>query len=654
MNSDENQNYSFEKLSNCIKILSADAVEAAKSGHPGMPLGFSQVMTLLAFKFLKFNPSDPKWFNRDRLVLSAGHGSMLLYSFFYLSGYKDFTLEDIKNFRQFESKTAGHPEIELYDAIETSTGPLGQGLANAVGMAIAQKKYQDKLGPEICDYTVYAIVGDGCLMEGLSYESASIAGHLKLNNLIVLFDDNGISIDGKTDLTVSEDHLKKFESMGFDVFTANGYDDEELINVLTKAKLSDKPCFIACKTIIGMGSKTKAGSAASHGAPLGSEEISYMKQNISCSRDAFQVDSSLKSFWEKAWEKSRDEYSSWQVAYRDLSQDNKDYMELPKLHIPLEISAPDEFEATRVSSGKIVEAMLKSEEKLIVGSADLAGSNGLKNSASIQITKDNFAGNFIYYGVRENAMAAIMNGLAISGFAPVGGTFFVFSDYMRPSVRLSALMKLPVIYVMTHDSIGVGEDGPTHQPIEHLASFRAMPNIDVFRPADFCEVKECYELAFANKDKPSMMVLSRQSLPQLGDIKRSNKSAKGAYIIREASKVDEIDVVLFSTGSEVSLALSVQAELEAKGLSIRVVSVPCFELFDKQNADYKKNLKGEAKLSAAIEAASELGWHKIIGSDGLFFGMDSFGASAPSSDLFEYFGLTSAKISESIMERLKS
>lgn len=653
MNSGKNQNYSFEKLSNCIKILSADAVESAKSGHPGMPLGFSQVMTLLAFKFLKFNPNDPKWFNRDRLVLSAGHGSMLLYSFFYLAGYKDFILEDIKNFRQLNSKTAGHPEIELYDAIETSTGPLGQGLANAVGMAIAQKKYEDKLGSKICDYTVYAVVGDGCLMEGISYESASLAGHLNLNNLIVLFDDNGISIDGKTDLTVSEDHIKKFESLGFETFTANGYDDEELSDAMEQAHQSDKPCFIACKTTIGKGSNTKAGSAASHGAPLGSEEINYLKQNISSSREAFNIDPDLKSFWGKSWEKSKEEYDSWQGDFRALSQDHKDYMGSPNLSLPSDISIPSDSEATRVSSGKIVASMLQSEEKLIVGSADLAGSNSLKNSASVQITKDNFAGNFVYYGVRENAMSAIMNGLAISGFAPIGGTFFVFSDYMRPSVRLSALMKLPVIYVMTHDSIGVGEDGPTHQPIEHLASFRAMPNIDVFRPADFCEVKECYELAFANKDKPSMMVLSRQSLPQLGDKKRSNKSVKGAYIIREADNIDKIDLVLFATGSEVSLAINVQEELKTKGLSIRIVSVPCFELFEIQSADYKKNLKGGAKLCAAIEAASELGWHKIIGSDGLFFGMDSFGASAPASDLFEYFGLTTKKISESILNNLK-
>jgi len=628
-------------------------VEAAKSGHPGMPLGFSQVMSVLAFKFLKFNPNDPKWFNRDRLVLSAGHGSMLLYSFFYLAGYKNFSLDDIKNFRQIGAKTAGHPEIELFDAIETSTGPLGQGLANAVGMAIAQKKYEAKLGAEICNYNIYAVVGDGCLMEGISYEAASIAGHLKLNNLIVLFDDNGISIDGKTDLTVSEDHIKKFEAMGFDTFTANGYDDTELSNVLAQANKSNKPCFIACKTLIGKGTDVKEGSEKSHGSPLGSEELEFLKKNISSSKEAFHIESDLKSLWEKAWEKSKEEYDSWQSGYKSISQEKKDYMNIPDLKECSDIVSSEAPEATRISSGKIIEAMLKSEDKIIVGSADLAGSNGLKNSMSVAITRDDFSGNFICYGVREHAMAAIMNGLAISGLVPVGGTFFVFSDYMRPAIRLAALMHLPVIYVMTHDSIGVGEDGPTHQPIEHLASFRAMPNINIFRPADFCEVKECYELAFASKETPSMMVLSRQALPQFRTESADNKSSKGAYIIKDESS-ESLDVVLYATGSEVSLAMDVCEKLKSQNLAARVVSVPCVELFNKQNDEYKKSIRGGAKISVAIEAGSELGWHKIIGSDGLFFGMDSFGASAPAKDLFKHFGLTVEAISSSITGRLKS
>ena len=653
MNSVKNQNYSFEKLSDCIKILSADAVEAAKSGHPGMPLGFSQVMTVLAFKFFRFNPNDPKWFNRDRLVLSAGHGSMLLYSFFYLAGYKGLSLDDIKKFRQLGSKTAGHPEIELLDAIETSTGPLGQGLANAVGMAIAQKKYEDKLGSKICNYSIYAIVGDGCLMEGISYEAASLAGHLQLDNLVILFDDNGISIDGKTDLTVSEDHVRKFESMGFETYTASGYDDGELSNVLSQAKKSDKPCFIACRTIIARGANIKEGSEKSHGAPLGQEELEFLKTRVGKSSEAFDIDPDLKSLWRGAWQKDQDEYKLWQENFQALSKDKKEYMKTPQLQLPSGLENVSDEEATRVSSGRVVESMLKSEEKLIIGSADLAGSNGLKNSACVQITRNDFSGNFIYYGVRENAMSAIMNGLAISGFIPIGGTFFVFSDYMRPSIRLSALMKLPVIYVMTHDSIGVGEDGPTHQPIEHLASFRAMPNINVLRPADFCEVTECYEIAFTSKRIPSMMVLSRQSLPQLRIKKEDNLSMKGGYVIKEATDPDNIDVVLYASGSEVSLAIDVQKILEDKNLSVRVISVPCFELLDKQDSNYKNALKGNAKLSAAIEAASELGWHKVIGSSGLFFGMDSFGASAPAKDLFKHFGLSSESIASSIFGKLE-
>ena len=652
MDSRKKQNYSFEKLSDCIKILSADAVEAAKSGHPGMPLGFSQVMTVLAFKFLKFNPNDPKWFNRDRLVLSAGHGSMLLYSFYYLAGYKGFSLDDIKSFRQLGAKTAGHPEIELFEAIETSPGPLGQGLANAVGMAIAQKKYEAKLGPEICNYNVYAIVGDGCLMEGIAYEAASIAGHLQLDNLIILFDDNGISIDGKTDLTVSEDHIKKFEAMGFATYTVSGYDDEELSNVLSEARQSNKPSFIACKTAIGRGANEKEGSEKSHGAPLGLEELKFLKIKLGAPSEAFYIDQEMKSLWESAWQKDEGEYALWQKKFATLPDDRKEYIKAPQVKLPFELEEVDSSEATRVSSGRLIEYMLKSEEKLIVGSADLTESNGLKNSACVPITKADFSGNFLHYGVRENAMSAIMNGLAISGFIPLGGTFFVFSDYMRPSIRLSALMMLQVIYVMTHDSIGVGEDGPTHQPIEHLASFRAMPNINVFRPADFCEVAECYEIAFASKENPSMMVLSRQALPQLRHKNKNNLCSRGAYIISEANNPENIDIVLFASGSEVSTLIDVQKILQSENLSARVISVPCFELFDKQDLSYKVKLKGTAKTFVALEAASEFGWHKVIGSDGMFFGMNTFGASAPGGELFKHFGLTAEQIASSILDKI--
>ena len=649
MHFQKKQNHSLKNLSDCIKILSADAVEAAKSGHPGMPLGFAEVMTSLVFEFLRFNPQDSKWFNRDRLVLSAGHGSMLLYSFFYLAGYKGFSLEDIKKFRQLGTKAAGHPEYELFDAIETTTGPLGQGLANAVGMAIAQKKYQAELGTKICDYKIYAIVGDGCLMEGISYEAASMAGHLNLNNLIVLFDDNGISIDGKTDLSVSENHLKKFDAFDFSTATLDGHDCSQICKVLADAQNSTKPSFIACRTLIGKGTKNKEGTEKSHGTPLGIEEISYLKNNIAFAGEEFYIAPELKTSWEQAWERNQEEYNLWQEHFNILSKKKKAYLENSDIIIPFDISMPKKAEPTRVSSGRVIEALMKSEKKLICGSADLADSNGLNNPECKPIIAQDFSGNFIHYGVRENAMAAMMNGLALSSFTAIGGTFFVFSDHMRPSIRLSALMRLPVVYVMTHDSIGVGEDGPTHQPIEHLASFRSMPNIDVFRPADFIEVKECYEIVFSNKKRPSMMVLSRQSVPQVRKISSQNLSARGGYVISEASNTLNIDITIFVTGSEVSIACQVQKKLESQGKSVRLCSVPCIDLLYRQEAEYLQKLKGDTKLLVAIEAASSFGWHRIIGCEGLFFGIDDFGASAPATDLYQYFNLSADKIADKLM-----
>lgn len=653
MNSVKKQNYSLDQLSDCIKILSADAVETAKSGHPGLPLGFSEVLTCLAFEFLKFNPHDPKWFDRDRLVLSAGHGSMLLYSFFYLTGYKDFSLNDIKNFRQLNSKAAGHPEHHLFGAIETTTGPLGQGLANAVGMAIAAKKYQAELGNDICSYKTYAIVGDGCLMEGISYESLSLAGHLNLNNLIVLFDDNEISIDGKTSLAVSENHLMKLESFGFNVAAVDGHNTIQICQALNNAQSSDKPSFIAFKTKIGKGTKTKEGSEKSHGSPLGPEEIQYLKNNmsfanISFTGEEFFIPQDIKQLWEQAWLRNQQDYSSWQERFSALLPKQKIYLDKARIALSKDIELSTKPEATRVSSGKIIESLMQNENKIIVGSADLSSSNGLTNPACKVINSKDFSGNFIHYGVRENAMAAIMNGLALSNFLPAGGTFFVFSDYMRPSIRLAALMGLPVIFVMTHDSIGVGEDGPTHQPIEQLASFRAMPNIDVFRPADFIEVEECYEIALKNTNKPSMMVLSRQNVPQIRSRSEQNKSEKGGYIISEAPNPKSIDFTIFSTGSEVSLAMEVKQLLTAHGTSIRLCSVPCFSTLLKQEKNYLDALKGNAKHLVAIEAASSFGWPGIIGLEGIFFGLDTFGASAPAQQLYEHYGLTAATIAQKL------
>ena len=650
MNLSKKQKDSLQQLSDCIKILSADAVEDAQSGHPGLPLGFSQVLTCLAAQFLKFNPQDAQWFNRDRLVLSAGHGSMLLYSFFYLTGYKGFSLDDIKNFRQLGSKAAGHPEKHLFDAIETTTGPLGQGLANAVGMAIAEKKYQTELGTKICNYKTYVIVGDGCLMEGISYESLSLAGHLNLDNLIVLFDDNGISIDGKTSLTISEDQSKKFESFGFNVLQVDGHDFDHISYALGQAQNATKPCFISFKTKIGKGAKTKENSEKAHGSPLGSEEINYLKENIGFAGGKFYIPDDIINMWRQIWTRNEAEYQQWQQNFLSLPTEKQEYLSIPSIPSPSVNTPTNNAEATRVSSNKIISALMQSNNKIIVGSADLASSNGLMNAVCKPITRDDFSGNFIHYGVRENAMAAIMNGLALSSFLPIGGTFFVFSDYMRPSIRLSALMRLPVIFVMTHDSIGVGEDGPTHQPIEHLASFRAMPNIDILRPSDFIEVKECYKIALNNKTKPSMLVLSRQKLPQIRQEETNNLCIHGGYIISPETHSNSIDITIFATGSEVHIATQIQTILAENNLSVRVCSVPCFELLIAQGPEYLKQLQGNAKKLVAIEAASSFGWSKIIGDNGLFFGIDCFGDSAPCPELYLKFHLDAESIAKVLLK----
>lgn len=614
----------LQKLSNSIRILAADAVEKASSGHPGMPLGFADVMTILAFNFLHFDPQNPKWTQRDRLILSAGHGSILLYAFYYLAGYKDFFLDDIKNFRQLKSKTAGHPEYGIYDAIETTTGLLGQGFANSVGMAIAAKKKGDL-------HKIYTIVGDGCLMEGVSYEAASLAGHLCLNNLIVLFDDNKISIDGPTYLATSENHLKKFEALGWESEEIDGHDFEAINNALTKAQTASKPCFIACRTTIGHGANKKAGSESSHGAPLGQEEITYLKQKLDWHEDPFVIPEELL----KLWRNITGTRNKAHHLHHDLST---------IAHIsPL---TTDKAEATRVSSGKILMQLLEHNPQMIAGSADLSLSNNIKSSSCVAISKNNFSGNFIHYGVREHAMGAIMNGLALEGFIPIGGTFLVFSDYMRPSIRLSAIMGLKVIYIMTHDSIGVGEDGPTHQPIEHLASLRAIPNLTVFRPADLVETAECWEIAL-KLQSPSLIALSRQNLPQIRKNTDINKSAMGAYVIKDAVNPQ---ATIFASGSELNLALAVSQILA--DYAIRVVSIPSVNIFFKQKEEYIENLLGGNDLKIAIEAGCSTGWHKIIGRKGLFFGIDEFGHSAPANDLFKLFGLEPEVMAKKISKRL--
>ncbi len=660
MKLEKNQKLLLQELSNCIRILAADAVEVAKSGHPGMPLGMADVMTVLAFDFLKFNPNQVRWFNRDRLVLSAGHGSMLLYAFYYLAGFKGFTLNEIKNFRTLGSKAAGHPENHMYEAIETTTGPLGQGFATSVGMAIAQKKYQARLGEHVSDYKIYSIVGDGCLMEGISYEAASLAGHLNLDNLIVIFDDNGISIDGSTALTVSEDHLTKFKAFGFEVEAINGHDFDQIKAALLRATKAKKPYFIACKTIIGKGANLKAGSEKSHGSPLGSSEIEYLKNSISFSDKPFEIDDRLLNIWRESGVRNVQPFEKWQKLFAKLNSEDKKYIEeLSQIDYSLSsfqsLLTSNQMEATRVSSGKILQELMEHNDKIICGSADLSLSNNVFGPATKAINSQDFSGNFIHYGVRENAMAAIMNGLALSGFLAIGGSFFVFSDYMRPSIRLAAIMKTKVIYVMTHDSIGVGEDGPTHQPVEHLASFRAMPNIKLFRPADFIETLECYIEAL-NYNGPSMLVLSRQNLKQLRSEynQQNNLCASGAYIISEARDNKNINIVIFASGSELSIAIDVQEMLEKTyHKSVRVVSVPCFETLSQKGLTYLNELIAGAGFKVAIEAGSSMGWHKIIGSEGMFFGVDQFGLSAPAEELYDHFNLTAKKIVEKLASHIE-
>ncbi len=648
----------LKDLSNCIRILVADAVEKAKSGHPGMPLGMSDIMTVLIFDFLKFNPNDPKWFNRDRLILSNGHGSMLLYAFYYLTGYRNFGLDEIKNFRQLHSKAAGHPENHIYEAIETTTGPLGQGLANAVGMAIAQKKYAERFGKKICDYKIYVVVGDGCLMEGISYESASLAGHLGLDNLVIIFDDNNISIDGETKLSVSENHLAKFESMGFAVDSADGHDFIQIKNALKKSFNATKPSFIAFKTKIGFGTNLKAGSEKSHGSPLGEDEINYLKDSINFPKEPFKIKEELLDLWRKSADKNIENYNNWQVEFDNLDNDDKNYISgkivnfQDNWYSDLEIIESHDSEATRVISGKIIQKLAGKTDKIIFGSADLASSNNILGENNKAINAQNFSGNFIYYGVREHAMGAIMNGLALSGFLPISGTFFVFSDYMRPAIRLAAIMGIQAIYVMTHDSIAVGEDGPTHQPIEHLASFRAMPGIKVFRPCNLAETIECYKDAMSYQG-PSIIALSRQKFQQINS--SSNKElynfSYGAYIISEA-KTANPDIIIFSSGSEVAIGHDVQQILEkSHNISCRLVSVPCFENID---FDHLNKISTGAKLKIAIEAASSFGWHKIIGDNSMFFGLDQFGLSAPSDILYEHFGLTADKITQKILSYINT
>ncbi|MBX7146217.1 MAG: transketolase [Alphaproteobacteria bacterium] len=645
------------ELANAIRILAADAVEKAQSGHPGMPMGIADVATVLFSKFIKFYPSDPLWPNRDRFILSAGHGSMLLYSLLFLTGYKDMTLEELKKFRQLGSLTPGHPEYGHTPGIETTTGPLGQGLGNAVGMAIAEQSFAAQFGNDLVNHFTYVIVGDGCLMEGISQEVISLAGHLKLNKLIVLFDDNHISIDGPTSLATSENHIKRFEACGWDTWQIDGHNHNAIASALEQAQKSHKPSFIACRTIIGYGAPNKAGTSATHGAPLGKDEVAGVRTSLQWSHEPFIIPDHILKSWRNIGNKNKADYDIWQKTFdqhpqkqefkRRLSGQlplklNTTFEELKKYH-----SENPKAIATRVSSQKVLETIQPVIPELFGGSADLTGSNNTKIDAMSVFSSTNSSGSYIYYGVREHGMAAIMNGLALhKSHIPYGGSFLVFTDYCRPSIRLAALMHLRVIYVMTHDSIGLGEDGPTHQPIEHLASLRAIPNLLVLRPADTVETIECWDIALHSYNQPSILVLSRQSLPSLRQkYTDKNLSSQGGYIISEAIGPRKTSII--ATGSELHIALEAQKKLHDQNIGTAVISLPCWELFSQQALEYQKHVLGQDQknhICIAIEAASSFGWEKFVKNHDYIISIDRFGASGPAPDLYQYFNITSEKI----------
>jgi transketolase len=648
---------SYNDMANAIRALSMDAVEKAASGHPGMPMGMADVATVLFSEFLKFDPVHPHWPDRDRFVLSAGHGSMLQYALLYLTGYADMTLDEIKHFRQLDSKTAGHPEFGHATGIETTTGPLGQGLANGVGFALAERMLAARF-PNMVDHHTYVIAGDGCLMEGISQEAISLAGHLKLNKLVVLWDDNKISIDGPTSLTITEDTAKRFEASGWFVQAIDGHNVDAIRAALKKAQASDKPSMIACRTKIGFGAPSKEGSEKCHGSPLGKDEILGARKNLGWSYGEFEIPSTILSAWREVGARGGKAYADWNKKSGDKNFDRLMHGDLPDgwtaalTAFKKKLAETKPKEATRKSSENTLEVLTKIIPELVGGSADLTGSNNTKTSHQSPVTSHSFSGSYIYYGVREHAMGAVMNGIALhGGLIPYGGTFLIFTDYARPAIRLSALMQQRVIYVMTHDSIGLGEDGPTHQPVEHLASLRAMPNLYVFRPADATETAECWALALAMKNAPSVLSLTRQNLPALRtEYTEKNMCALGGYILSDAN---DAKVTLIATGSEVSIAIDAQKKLAEKNIAAKVVSLPCWELFDAQPASYRESVLGKNTLKVAIEAASGFGWERYIGNDGIFIGMKSFGASAPAPDLYKYFGITVDDTVNAILTRLK-
>ena len=635
-------------LANCIRFLSIDAVQKANSGHPGMPMGMADVATVLFKNFLRFNPKNPDWLNRDRFVLSAGHGSMLLYSLLYLTGYKSISINNIKKFRQLNSICAGHPEYHPKTGIETTTGPLGQGISNAVGFAIAEEILKNKLGKDLINHKTYVLAGDGCLMEGISHEAMSLAGHLKLKNLVMLFDNNSISIDGPTNLAVSDNFKKRFEGYGWDYISINGHNEKEIFKALKKVQKAKKPTVISCKTKIGYGSPNKSGKASSHGSPLGVDEIKLVRKALNWKTKPFDIPNKILNEWRKIGQRGEILEKKWNKALKrkkiKFNQTLKNnFTTVLKKEKENAIKEPKSL-ATRKCSEMTLNALTKQKNNLIGGSADLAGSNNTKTKNHKIIKPGDFTGDYIHYGVREHAMSGVMNGIALhSNLIPYGGTFLIFSDYCKPSIRLSALMKKRVIYVMTHDSIGLGEDGPTHQPIEQLSGLRAIPNLNVFRPSDRIETIECWEHALKSSKTPSVLSLTRQNLnPVRKTYPNKNLCSLGAYEVLRTNK--KINLTILASGSEVNLALEVSHKLAKDKIYSKVISMPCMELFELQSKSYKNKILKETKFKISIEAGSSDCWKKYVGDNGIAFGIDEFGKSAPYKDIYKYFGLESTNI----------
>lgn len=643
-----------DAMANAIRALSMDAVEAAKSGHPGLPMGAADIATVLFRDHLKYDPTDPKWPDRDRFILSAGHGSMLLYSLLHLIGVKGVSLDDLKAFRQLGSKTPGHPEYGHTEGVETTTGPLGQGLAMSVGFALGERLLAHRFG-KLVDHMTYVLASDGDLMEGISQEAITLAGHLKLNKLVVLWDDNGISIDGPLSVSDTTDQLKRFESAGWAASRVDGHDPVAISKAIEAAKKSDKPVLIACVTTIGYGSPNKAGKSSSHGSPLGADELKATKEKLGWKHGPFEIPADIRALWMETGKRGAAARAEWLKRYEAKPKTKAAFDaalsgDLPKAYtkamkaLKAEAAAKPQEVATRRAGEITLEHISPVLPELISGSADLTGSNNTKTKDMGIVKPGDFSGRFVHYGIREHAMAAAMNGMALhGGLIPASGTFLVFSDYCRPSIRLSALMNQRVVYVMTHDSIGVGEDGPTHQPVEHVAALRAIPNCDVFRPCDLTETAESWDCALLNKSGPSVLALTRQNLPQLRkDAGTKNLTALGAYELMGAD--GRADVTLFASGSEVSLAVKARSALLAEGILARIVSVPSIDRFLAQPETYRKKIIGRAKVKIGIEAGIRLGWDAIIGSDGIFIGMEGFGASGPAAKVYQYFGITAEAI----------